>query len=415
MLTLACAFLFGTAMMAQQAATQHKMQVKLKNGNTVEYLTSDVENITFAEVEQPQPTEFSVEFEQEELTSSSVKVKIIPNDKTKRYYVSRMMTQTYMTKENGDWLSDVDIIKTFVDDPDFAQACHTGDFTVSANNLIPGAKLSFHVFDAAAQVGKGGNTAALEGFKSFNYGFTVPEGPKVDDQFSIDPTNIGYTDASFHITASDQSQTFMAYIFEKDYVDSKGAAVVQNCMFAINNDAVEKLMSISEYVAAYGKKIDGDFTFSGLKENTQYSVLAFYVDPTNDDPTNVYDWNFTRYDFTTQAAQTGVGLEVTNVTKTVDASGYVTISCNIKTTDATKIYAQPNPASRVDSYEDDPEIWSDLAVGGFRALSSSETDEANSAAGLTKTWSGLDPDDYYVTVRAYNAQGKKKTVKIKVE
>lgn len=48
-------------------------------------------------------------------------------------------------------------------------------------------------------------------------------------------------------------------------------------MFAINNDAVEQLVSISEYVAANSKKIDGDFSFRGLKENTEYSILAFYV------------------------------------------------------------------------------------------------------------------------------------------
>ncbi len=415
---MVCALLCTLTTTAQDDV-QRKMQIKLTSGQTVEYLTKDVENITFTEEDAPDPptpAEFSVEFVQEELTSSSIRVKIKPNDPTKRYYVSRMMTQTYMKDANGNWFSDVDIIKTFVDDPDFAQSCHTGEFTVSANNLIPGAKLSFHVFDAAAQVGAGGNVAALKGFKSFNFGFTVPSGDKVEDQFTITNTALGYTDASFHVVADDPSQTFVTYVFEKSYVDSKGEAVVQNCMFAINNDAVEKLMTISEYVAAYGKKIDGDFSFSGLKENTEYSILAFYVDPTNNDPTAVYDWNYTRLDFTTKKAEEGVGLEVSEVTKTVDASGYVTISCRIKTTDATKIIGVPKLASATEPYlGEDWESWGDLFVGGFGQYPASEREAMNSPEGYVKTWVGLDPGDYYVLVRAYNSQGKTKTVAVKVE
>lgn len=191
---------------------------------------------------------------------------------------------------------------------------------------------------------------------------------------------------------------------------------MQNCMFAINNDAVEQLVSISEYVAANSKKIDGDFSFRGLKENTEYSILAFYVDPANNDPTKVYDWNYTRLDFTTKKADEDVGLTVTDVTKTTDPSGYVTISCRIKTDNATKIVGSPKLASATEPYlGEDWETWSDLFVGGFAQFPASDRDAMNSSEGGVKTWEGLALGDYYLLVRSYNEQGKTKTVAVKVE
>ena len=406
-----CALLCSVMTIAQEATTQRKMQIKLNSGQTVEYLTKDVEKITFAE-QAPEPQEFAIEFEQLELTSTSVKIKIKPNNNTTSYYVSRLMMQNFMQSSDGQWLPDKDLINTFLSDLDFKDKCQSGEYTVSATNLLPGAELCLVAFEAAAKQGDPAN------FKCFKIGFTVPSGQQQESQFTITQTNVGYTDASFHVVAKDASQLFMAWCVKKDYADSKGSSIMQNIYYGMQNTAVDRQQTLSQFLDENGKIGEGDFTFSKLEPNTEYTVLAYYVDRNNSDPTNVYDWNFTRLDFTTKAAEQGVTLEVTNVTKTANADGTVTISFHAKTTNAKTVYAMPKLASATEPYlSEDWEKWSNLFVGGYRPLPASAVESFNSETGGDYNWGGLgfDPGDYYLLVRAINEQGKTKTLAIKIE
>lgn len=397
--TVALCALFSIAMMAQQT---HNIQIKLKSGETIEYKTSDVENITFEEVA-PEPEKFSVEITLDELASSSFSVTITPTNNTK-YYAS-VWTKEFMTNADGSWLTDNELINTCVPDPDFDTKCYTGKCTIDGNNYLPGSELVVIVFDAEARNGK-----SVEVFK---YGIKLNEGQNPEDQFTLSEQEIGFTDVSFHATANDPNGFVMACVLEKSYFDKHGETVMQNLYFMINNAAVEKQIDISDYVAQNGAYGECDFYFDGLKANTEYVAAVFYVDPTNEDPTKVYDWNFTRWDFTTKEATNEPTIEVTNVKTTKNSDGTVDISLHVKTTNATRVLCAPKAASDVEKYlGEDPETWSDLYISfGGRP----EVDKMNSPEGADITFPGLDDMDYYILARAKNAEGGTKTSVVKVE
>lgn len=400
LLSVLCAA-FSMAMMAQQS---HTMQIMMKSGQTVNYNTDDVESITFTE-ENPGTEVFSVDFQTIELTPTSVLVTISPSDDTK-YYAS-IWTKQFMTNPDGSWLDDKTLIKTCIPDPDFESKCHTQEFTVSGYNYLPGSELVLIVFDAAAQTG-----ADVEVFK---YAITTPDGQAQEDMFTLTDKEVGFTDVSFHAQADDPSACFMAWVLKTSDFERYGTTVMQNIYFALNNAAVDRLISISEYIGQNGVYGESDFYFDGLLANTGYTVAVFYVNPQNDDPTNVYDWNYTRWDFTTKEATSAPTIEVSDIVKTSNANGTVDISCHVKTTNAASIRIAPREASAVEPYfGDDYEVWSNLFVAGFSQLSASKVEEANSDTGTEVSWSGIDDVDYYILARATNSEGGTKTIAIKV-
>lgn len=399
--TLLCACFFCIAMVAQQT---HKMQIKLKTGETVEYMTSDVDNITFEE-EQPDPGTFSVNFKLDELTSSSFTLTITPTSNTK-YYAS-VWTKEFMTNEDGSWLADNQLIETCIPDPDYDSKCYTGTCVLNGSNYLPGAELAVIVFDAEARDGKN--------VEVFKYGIKLNEGLSQEDQFTLSDQEVGFTDVKFHATANDPNGFIMARVLEKSYFDKHGETVMQNLYFMINNAAVEKLMDISDYVRQNGAYGECDFYFDNLKSNTEYVAAVFYVDPTNEDPTKVYDWNFTRWDFTTKEATNLPTLEISNVKKTKNSDGTINITLNAKSSNAAKAYCAPKLASDVEKYlDEDPETWSDLYIS-FSPLYSSQLERMNSPEGCDLEFNGIDDGDYYILMRVKNTEGGTKTVVTKVE
>lgn len=400
-IALLCAFLPCICMMAQQST---QMQIKLKTGQTVQYDTNDVERITFAEEDQPE-VPFAVTINLKELTSTFFKVAISPSDDTK-YYAS-IWTSDFMSNSDGSWLPDDMLIETCIPDPDFDSKCHTGACELSMENCLPGSRYVVIVFDADAKTGK-----AVEVFK---YGVRLNEGLNPDPQFMLSNQEVGFTDVSFHATANDPDGFVIARVLEKVYFEKYGETVVQNLYYMLQNAAVDRRMSLSEYVNQNGAYGERDFYFDNLKPGTEYVAAVFYVNPTNNDPTAVYDWNYTRWDFTTKEATSAPLLEVTNLKKTKNMDGTVNLSFHAKATNATTVIYGCREASDVEQYSsEDPETWSDLYIG-FARLQSSELESINSPEGLDKTIQGLDDKDWYLLLRAKDSEGGTKTCVVKAE
>lgn len=108
-------------------------------------------------------------------------------------------------------------------------------------------------------------------------------------------------------------------------------------------------------------------------------------------------------------------IELSDIQQTPNADGTVNISVKIKTINASTIRCTPKPAGDVEPYlNEDPETWSNIFFG-FKTLSADQVTEANSADGCTLNFVGLPNDSYYITARANDANGKQKTLVIKVE
>lgn len=395
-----CAFLFSMMAVAQQT---HTMQIKMKSGETVEYKTTDVENITFSE-ETPMPEKFTVTFTTDEITSNSVKVTVTPSNNTK--YYAYLWIKSYMVNPDGTWHKDDVLVATCAPDPDFDSKCHTGVATITGSDYMPGAELVLIVFDAEGKTGK-----AVEVFK---YDVKIPEGAAQEDQFVFSNQQVDFTSVSFHVKANNPDGFVMARVVKTEYFESYGETVMQNLYFGINNSAVDKLIKISDYVKTIGAYGEQDFSFTKLLPGTKYTAAAFYIDPNNDDPTNVYDWTYTRWDFTTPEATTVPLLEVSDVKKVDNGDGTVTITLHIKTSDAKEIRCTPKTYAEISKYlNDDYETWGNLFFG-FRPLSQSITDAANTAEGTDVMFSNLPNDNYYVITRATNSEGGTKTLVEKV-
>lgn len=395
-----CAFLFGAMAMAQQT---HTMQIKMKSGETVKYNTTDVENITFSE-EAPMPEEFAVTFNTDEITSNSVKVTVTPTNNT-RYY-AYFWIKSYMINPDGSWLSDDMLVATCAPDPDFDNKCHTGVATISGSNYMPGAEIVLIVFDAEAKTGK-----TVEVFK---YDVKIPDGAVQEDQFVFSNQQIDFTKVSFHVKANNPDGFVMARVVKTEDFESYGETVMQNLYFGINNSAVDKLIKISEYVKMIGDYGEQDFSFENLKPGTKYTAAAFYIDPENNDPTNVYDWTYTRWDFVTPEATSAPMLEVSNAIKEQTGGGKVSIKLHIKAANAVEIRCTPKTVAELSEYlNDDYETWGDLFFG-FRTMSQSIVDAANTPEGTDVVFQNIPDDDYYVIARAKNSEGGTKTQVVKV-
>ncbi len=388
-------------------AQTHNMQIKLKSGEVVTYKTTDVDNIKFEEENTPTPPPsgaFEVEFYLQELTSTSCKVKITPSDETK--YYAHIWQREFMLNPNGGLLSDMDILKTCVPDPRYDERCYTGETVLSEDKCVPGSQFLVVVFDAKAKVDNAGQE--ILPVPVYTYGIKLTEGLNDEPQFELSEQVIGYEDVRFHAKAKDPNGFLSARIVPKPYFDKHGETVMQSLYYMYQNASVEKNISFSEYVKQNGAYGECDFYFDHLVPNTEYVVAVFYMDPENDDVINVYDWNYTRWDFTTKAATTKPTLELTNAKKTRNADGTINISVHAKATNAVKAVIGARSATEVASFSDINDVTqvSDLWVG-MKWLTSSQVEQLNTPEGYDIYIQGMDDinNECCFLMRVKDAQG----------
>lgn len=402
-----CAFFFGFAMTAQQT---HTMQINLRSGETVEYTTDEVLNVTFDQG--TVSNEFSVSFTVDELTQSSVSVTITPSNNTQ--YFAMILTKGWIINPDGSYLSDKDIIESYVADPNYENRCYTGTQTLSGESYKPGTQLTVIAFDAAARY----DTSNYEVFKQ---DVTIQSGD-VEDQFVISNLVATSTGVSFHAKANDHTKPFIAVALQKSYFDKyvENGEEMQRFYYILDNAA--GTANMSSYVSPNCKYDEADFSFTEaasveMKPNTKYIVAVFYVNPTNDDVYTIYDWNYTYQAFTTLEAQTLPTIEVTNVSmspNTTSYAGYYDYFATIKTTNAKSIYICPATAAKVEPYLDSLAESDPLFFGG-RSLYSSQIEQANNT-GYDWTVEGFDNgESEYIIALVVDENGGRAATAVKIQ
>ena len=71
--------------------------------------------------------------------------------------------------------------------------------------------------------------------------------------------------------------------------------------------------SIAKQGTAEWSNYDGD-----LKPKTDYVILAFYVDPNNEDQLKVYDYAYTKAEFRTETPETEISLTLGDIKNLTD-------------------------------------------------------------------------------------------------
>lgn len=161
-------------------------------------------------------------------------------------------------------------------------------------------------------------------------------------------------------------------------------------------------------------------SYEPLKNDTEYVVVLFYIDPTTTDPTVVTDYNYVAVEFKTQAPTAGAAatLEVSEAIIEKDGFKY-NVHFLVKTNEnATDLLVGAQLWNNYDFERYwDPSDWSQIqAFFLFRKSVEAETLEAaKSADGATISFTGVDKEDYVFFFEALNAENTPTQFAVRVE
>ena len=109
------------------------------------------------------------------------------------------------------------------------------------------------------------------------------------------------------MTPQSADEWYCAWITTKSTYESfEPESYIQGVYYGLNNIAVDKQMTMSDYVKSIAKQGTAEWSnYDGdLKPKTDYVILAFYVDPNNEDQLKVYDYAYTKAEFRTETPET---------------------------------------------------------------------------------------------------------------
>lgn len=136
---------------------------------------------------------------------------------------------------------------------------------------------------------------------------------------------------TFTVTPQSADEWYCAWITTKSTYESfEPESYIQGVYYGLNNIAVDKQMTMSDYVKSIAKQGTAEWSnYDGdLKPKTDYVILAFYVDPNNEDQLKVYDYAYTKAEFRTETPETEISLtlgDIKNLTDNGDGTAEVTV------------------------------------------------------------------------------------------
>lgn len=357
--------------------------------------------------------EFEVTFDVKNVTAYSAEVTATPNG-TNRYYF-RVLTK--MELDNyGIYNDDFQIFEYIIENP------NSGDYITSGKctrNCTLSPKMDFLVvafnFENWEDV-----HFMEEDVKLFRYAFSTPDAPAIDPESMFLTANLetSLTDFSLDVTPVRGENTHWTYyIMLKDnyleYVEAGRNTVVMRCCYGLNNLAVEQGYEFVNIIQTdkLGKIGSNRISaYEPLKNNTEYVVVLFYIDPTKKDPTDIYDYNYIAVEFTTKApsANSKASLSVSEPVIVKNGFQYdvqFLVKTDDKATDlliGAQLWANYNFAGYWD-----PNDWSQIqAFFLFRKSVGAETlAAAKTANGATVSFTGVGKDEYAFFFEVLNAEG----------
>jgi hypothetical protein len=256
--------------------------------------------------------------------------------------------------------------------------------------------------------------------KLFTYEFKTPEAPAVDPNSLFLTGNLKTYNTAFSLDvtpARGENAHWTYYVWTKTSYDEtlanepKNNIVMRSC-FGLNNIAVAQGYDFGTIIQTdkLGKVGSNTITsYETLRPNTDYVVVMFYVDPTNSDPTEIYDYNFVAVEFkTVEASSAAPVLEVSE--PIIESSGFAgySIKFNIKV-DASTIMLSKGANIWSDSTFGkywDPSDWNSIRAFCWLYPVNDETlAQAKTDTGCVISFTSEGADDYVFFFEAENAEG----------
>ena len=372
-------------------------------------------DVTTEAASEPVPSgQFDINITVENITATSAVATATPNNEANRYYF-RVITKMELDAF-GIYNDDYQVFEYIIESP------HSGDYVVSGTTTLNCTLNPEMEYLAVAFNYE--NWEAVhnreEEIKLFRYAFETPKGEPVDPDSMFLTANLSTTQSDFSLDvtpARGEGAHWIYYIWTKKSYDETVekepyASIVTRSYFALQNLAVESRMTFHELIQ------DGKLgqigsrrisSYEPLKNDTEYVLVLFYIDPTAKDPTIVYDYNYVAVEFKTLAATDGAAATLGVSEPIIEANGFkYTVSFLVKTNDnATDLKVGAQLYNNYDFAKYwDPNDWSQIqAFFLFRKSVSAETlAAAKTEDGATISFSDFGKDDYVFFFEALNAE-----------
>jgi hypothetical protein len=265
--------------------------------------------------------------------------------------------------------------------------------------------------------------------KLFRAAFTTLKAPAVDPTTLFSTGNLltDYTNFNLDVTPTKADAQWTYYIWGKEsfeYTLANEAAgnIVMRSYFGLQNLAVEDGCLFNDIIQTDKLGRVGVNTISNyepLKNDTEYVVVIFYVDPTTVDPTDIYDYNYVAVPFRTLKPSEAekASLEVSDAVVVKSGFSY-DVQFLVKTNDRAvdlKVGAQQWSYGDLAKYWD-PNDWSQIqAFFMFRTSVSADTlAAAKTTEGATISFTGFAKDDYVFFFEALTANNAPTQFAVKV-
>ena len=384
-----------------------------------EYATEQQQDVP-ADIKSPK--EFNIDIEVSNILATSAMAKATPNGSNR--YCFRVITKMELDAF-GIYNDDYQIFEYIIENPNSGEWITEGVTTLncrlSAETDYLAVAFNFENWEAM-------HTKDDE-MKLFRYAFKTPVGEQVDPDTLFATSNLitDHTNFNLDVTPANPDQQWAYYVWTKKSYDETlaneaRANIVMRSYFGLNNIAVEQGMNFGDIIQEGKLGHKGAATISAyqtLHNNTDYVVVLFYVDPTNIDPTTVFDYNFVAVPFKTAEPSTDTiaSLEVSEAVVVKNGFKYdvqFLVKTNSNAIDL-KIGAQLWNNYDFAKYWD-PNDWSQIqAFFMFRtSVEASTLEAAKTAEGATVSFPGVDKEDYVFFFEVLNAENSATQYAIRV-
>ena len=358
------------------------------------------------------PEEFNIDIRVENITATSAVAKAIPNGSNRYFFrvITKMELDAFSIYNN-----DYEIFEYIIENPNSGNYLTTGNTTL---NCTLAAETDYLAVAFNFENWENMHNKVDE-IKLFRHAFKTPKGEPVDPNSLFTYSNLltSSTDFSLDVTpAKGEDAHWTYYIWTKKSFDETLATeaeanIVMRSYFGLNNLAVEHGYDFGAMIQTdkNGKVGSNKITsYQTLKNNTDYVVVMFYVDPTNADPTSVYDYNYVAVPFKTLVSATpAASLEVSEPVVVKDGFNY-SVQFVVKTDEyAADLLVGAQLWSNYDFAKFwDPNDWSQIqAFFMFRkSVEASTLAAAKSAEGATISLAAETKDDYVFFFEVLNIE-----------
>ena len=358
------------------------------------------------------PEEFNVDIQIKDIKATSAIATATPNGANRYYF--RVITKMELDAF-GIYNDDYQIFEYILENPNSGDWITEGYTTLQCNLAAETEYLAvafnFENWEAMHN--------QEDELKLFRKAFTTPEGAQVnpEDLFATSDLVTDHTNFNLTVTPAKADAHWTYYIWTKKSYDETLATeakanIVMRSYFGLNNLAVEQGFSFGDIIQEDMLGRVGAHTISSyqtLKNDTDYVVVLFYVDPTTVDPTVVYDYNYVAVPFRTASPSSDIvaSLEVSDAVIVKDGFKYA-VNFLVKT-DKNAIDMKVG-AQLWNNYDFakywDPNDWSQIqAFFMFRtSVEPTTLEAAKTAEGATVSFPNVDKDDYVFFFEVLNEE-----------